>query len=69
MDSIYHLSTNTGFSLSDINNLSTFEFNRYAELTAKKLEDEKELEKVKMKSTMGLFSMFAAPFSKLGKKK
>lgn len=54
----FYLTYVAGIAPSEVDNLTTYEFDKYIQLTSKYRETESERESHKMKSLSGLFSAF-----------
>lgn len=67
LGSIYSLSNNSSLTTSEIENLTTYEFNMYTEMTTKKVKAESEVEKAKFKSLSGALASMMSIFG--GKKR
>ncbi len=67
LSSIYSLSNNSSLTISEIEDLTTYEFNMYTEMTTKKVKTESEVEKAKFKSISGALASMMSVFG--GKKR
>ena len=62
----FYLTYYSNISPSEVDNLTTYEFDRYIQLTSKYKEAEAERESTKMKSLSGLFSALFGMKKKIG---